>query len=135
MSEAEEDGWTHGQVFWSELNVRNVEQAKAFFAKTLGWQFEGIDMPEGDTYWIAKTDAGTVGGIFDMTGVVREDVPEHWLSYIAVDDVDKRVETAIAAGAEAIRSPFDVQGVGRIAILKEPGGAVVGWMTPSAGEG
>ena len=25
---------------------------------------------------------------------------------------------------------FDVPGVGRIAILKEPGGAGIGWMTP-----
>jgi uncharacterized protein len=29
-----------------------------------------------------------------------------------------------------MREPFEVQGVGRIAILREPGGAMVGWMTP-----
>jgi hypothetical protein len=27
--------------------------------------------------------------------------------------------------------PFDVQGVGRIAMVQQPDGAMVGWMTPS----
>jgi predicted enzyme related to lactoylglutathione lyase len=31
-----------------------------------------------------------------------------------------------------MRPAFDVPGVGRIVVLKEPGGAGIGWMTPSA---
>ena len=46
------------------------------------------------------------------------------MSYIAVDDVDKRVDKAKKAGATILREPFDVPGVGRIAILKQPGGGV-----------
>jgi predicted enzyme related to lactoylglutathione lyase len=52
------------------------------------------------------------------------------MSYLAVDDVDKRTATATAAGARLMRPIFDVPKVGRIAILSEPGGAGVGWMTP-----
>ena len=29
-----------------------------------------------------------------------------------------------------MREPFDVPKVGRIAILRQPGGAMVAWMTP-----
>ena len=53
------------------------------------------------------------------------------MSYLAVDDVDARVKKAQAAGATLMRPIFDVPGVGRIAILKEPGGAGIGWMTPA----
>jgi len=49
---------------------------------------------------------------------------------VAVDNVDARVNKATAAGATLMRPLFDVPGVGRIAILREPGGAGVGWMTP-----
>ena len=56
---------------------------------------------------------------------------DSWIPYLAVDDIDARANKAIAAGASFIREPFDVPGVGRIPILREPGGAVVGWMTPS----
>jgi len=59
-------------------------------------------------------------------------VPEGWMSYIAVDDVDARVKKAEKAGAKLMKPIFDVPGVGRIAILLEPGGAGVGWMTPVA---
>jgi predicted enzyme related to lactoylglutathione lyase len=52
------------------------------------------------------------------------------MSYLAVDDVDARVAKATAAGAKLMRPIFDVPNVGRIAILTEPGGAGVGWMTP-----
>jgi predicted enzyme related to lactoylglutathione lyase len=41
------------------------------------------------------------------------------------------VKKAQAAGATLMRPIFDVPGVGRIAILKEPGGAGIGWMTPA----
>jgi uncharacterized protein len=34
------------------------------------------------------------------------------------------------AGAKLMKGPFDVPGVGRIAMLLEPGGAGIGWMTP-----
>jgi uncharacterized protein len=30
-----------------------------------------------------------------------------------------------------MKEPFDVPGVGRIAMLTEPGGAGIGWMTPA----
>jgi predicted enzyme related to lactoylglutathione lyase len=52
------------------------------------------------------------------------------MSYLAVDDVGKRVATALKAGARLMKPAFDVPGVGRIAILMEPGGAGIGWMTP-----
>jgi predicted enzyme related to lactoylglutathione lyase len=123
--------WSHGTFCWNELMARDVEKAKAFYATTIGWTFDAMPMPDG-TYWIAKQGDKPVGGIFLMSGAHFEGVPEHWMPYLAVDDVDARLKTAMAAGATVIRSPFDVPGVGRIAILHQPGGAVIGWMTPTA---
>jgi predicted enzyme related to lactoylglutathione lyase len=45
--------------------------------------------------------------------------------------VDKRVAKAVKAGAKLMKPIFDVPGVGRIAVLTQPGGAGVGWMTPA----
>ena len=88
-------------------------------------------MPEGGTYWTAKSEGQLAGGIFPADPVQCADVPEGWLSYIAVDDVDARVEKALGCGAQLMRPIFDVPGVGRIALLREPGGAGIGWMTPA----
>src|SRR6516164_707882 len=59
-------------------------------------------------------------------------VPEGWMPYVAVDDVDARAKKAVAAGAKIMKPAFDVPNVGRIVILQEPGGAGVGWMTPAS---
>lgn len=90
-----------------------------------------MPVPTG-TYWLIKSGDALVGGLFVMAGAEFKDVPEHWLTYVAVDDVDARLEKARAAGANTDRAPFDVPGVGRIAIVQLPGGAMMGWMTPAA---
>jgi len=119
----------HGSFYWNELTTSDVKTAKKFYKATLGWTFDKMKMP-GGTYTIIKSGEKMVGGIFDTTGTDMAKLPEHWLSYIAVDDVDKRLVKAKKAGAKVIRPPFDVPGTGRIAIIKQPGGGVVGWMTP-----
>jgi len=123
--------WSHGQFHWNELMTRDVERAKKFYAEAMGWSFDAMPMPGGGTYWIAKANGTPAGGIFDINGPEYKDVPEGWMPYIAVDDVDARVKKAIKAGAKVMKPAFDVPGVGRIVILLEPGGAGVGWMTPA----
>jgi predicted enzyme related to lactoylglutathione lyase len=54
-----------------------------------------------------------------------------WMAYIEVDDVDARVAKAKRAGAAIAREPWHVDGVGRIAMLKQPGGGTIGWITPT----
>ena len=121
--------WSRGNFYWNELMTHDVERAKKFYGATVGWSFEAMPMPNG-TYWVAKMGDKSVGGLFPMSGPDFEDMPEQWMSYVAVDDVDARMKKATAAGATVCKEPFDVPGVGRIIILKEPGGAMVGWITP-----
>jgi len=121
--------WSHGSFYWNELMARDVEQAKKFYGSTIGWTFDGMPMPNG-TYWVAKMDDEPVAGIFPMIGPDFDGVPENWLSYLAVDNVDARLKAAKAAGAKVMRAPFDVPTVGRIAIIQAPGGATIAWITP-----
>ncbi len=123
---------SHGTFYWNELMTRDIEGAKKFYADTMGWSFDAMPMGGDTTYWIAKMNDEPVGGIFDISGADYKDVPESWMSYIAVDNVDERVKKAIKAGAKLMKPAFDVPGVGRIAILMEPGGAGIGWMTPAS---
>ena len=119
----------HGSFCWNELMTRDIEGAKRFYRDTIGWTFEPMKMDWG-TYWLAKAGGKNVGGLFELKGPEFDGVPESWMSYLAVDDVDKRVAKAVKAGAKLMKPIFDVPGVGRIAILMQPGGAGVGWMTP-----
>ncbi len=120
----------HGNFCWNELVTHDVEHAKAFYRDTIGWSFEPMSMADGRTYWRAMLDGKPVAGLFPLDGPEYQSVPEGWMPYLAVDDVDKRVAKATAAGAELMRPIFDIPDIGRIAILREPGGAGIGWITP-----
>jgi len=119
----------HGTFCWNELMTRDIEGAQRFYRDTIGWRFEPMKMDWG-TYWIIKSGDDNVGGLFELTSPEFDGVPNAWMSYIAVDDVDARVAKAEKAGAKLMRPLFDVPDVGRIAILMQPDGAGVAWMTP-----
>jgi predicted enzyme related to lactoylglutathione lyase len=122
--------WAHGHFHWNELRTRDAERAKRFYSETVGWAFEPMAMADGGTYWIAMQDGKPVAGLFPLRSPEFDGVPESWMSFLAVDDVDARVAKATRRGAKLVMPIFDVPGVGRIAMLREPSGAGVGWMTP-----
>src|SRR5262249_15676431 len=119
----------HGTFCWNELMTRDIEGAKRFYRDTIGWSFEPMKMDWG-TYWIVKSGGKNVGGMFELTGPELEGGPKGWRSYVPVDEADARVGKAKKAGGKLMRPIFDVPDVGRIAILMQPDGAGVAWMTP-----
>lgn len=122
----------HGYFHWNELLTANPERAKTFYQKTIGWRFEPMPMEDGATYWVAYLDNDPVAGIFPTNRPAFEGVPEGWMPYLAVDDVEARTKKAVETGAQLMRPLFDIPDIGRIAILTEPGGAGIGWITPVA---
>ena len=125
----------HGHFHWNELNTWDVEQAKEFYAATLGWTYERFPMAEGGEYTVCMADGEPAAGIFEMRNELgMEGLPNHWFAYIAVDDVDALVQGVAAAGGTIRHEPFDVPGVGRISIVQDKVGAVVGWITPAPPE-
>lgn len=125
----------HGAIWWSELMTRGVEPAKAYYGAVCGWSWETMPMGEGD-YHVASANGRPVAGAMDMSDLPgMEGLPPHWFTYIAVDDVDAAARATEERGGTVIRAPWDVPGVGRIAIVEDPAGAAVGLMTPARMDG
>lgn len=122
-----------GTFYWNELMTRDARRAMDFYKKTLGWNFTSMPMGEenGGDYHVATLNDKMIGGVMDISAPVYNGVPENWFSYIAVDDLDKRLALLKAEGGKVEREPWDVPGVGRIAIVTIPGGAMQGWMVPA----
>ena len=116
---------THGAFSWCELRAADAGAAKAFYTNVLGWETEAMEMPMG-VYTVLKVGGQPVGGI--MANPVPG-APAHWMSYITVDDVDRRIEKAQAAGGELLMPAMDVPGVGRMATIADPGGAAISIIT------
>lgn len=121
----------HGTFCWNELMTPNVEAAKRFYEETIGWTFSEMPMPGGGAYHLASADGKYAAGMMNPADMGQTDIPPNWFAYIEVDDIDARCKKARDAGATIVREPWDIAGVGRIAILKQPDGATIGWMTPA----
>jgi predicted enzyme related to lactoylglutathione lyase len=122
----------HGSFYWNELVTRDPKKAKDFYGKTLGWTFDDMPMPGGPSYTILKSDGQQVGGMMQATADMNA-AQDFWFTYIAVDDLDGRLKKLKDAGGKVMREPMDVPGVGRIAMVTDPGGASQGWMVPAPG--
>lgn len=107
---------------WNELMTRDVEKAKAFYAKVFGWTYDKVPMGEFD-YHIAKVGERQNGGVMPMEGPMWEGIPTHWMVYFAVADCDAIANKCKQLGGDIRVPPTDMQ-VGRFAVLSDPQGAV-----------
>jgi predicted enzyme related to lactoylglutathione lyase len=110
-----------GAMIWNELNTKEPEKAAEFYAKVLGVEIETLNGPT--SYTILKVDGRPVAGILRTTPEMGE-CPPSWDVYFASSDVDDTARRVVTAGGKALREPFDIPGVGRMAVLQDPQGAV-----------
>jgi len=110
----------HGTLCWNELNTRNMASAQQFYADVFGWTWSGRD-----EYAEFSVDGRVVGGCMPMTPErFPAEVPEHWLVYFAVDDVQAAYAKIAELGGTTMMEPFDPGGVGLMTVAMDPQGAV-----------
>jgi predicted enzyme related to lactoylglutathione lyase len=122
-----------GCPIWHELTCADLPAATAFYSEVLGVGWEAMPMETGDDYTCLMVDGRPVGGAFPPT---MDGIPPHWEVYLNVTDADATAEQATGLGGRVLQEPWDVPGVGRMAILMDPQGAVLGLMqNPSDADG
>lgn len=116
--------------WWHELNTWDPQQALDFYGRTLGWDFEVTPLPGGASYWIARKDGRPVGGIFELRAPDCEGIPSHWMTYMAVADIGAAETETAEAGGEVMRPATPVPGVGKLALVADATGAMIGLIEP-----
>lgn len=117
---------------WNELMTPDVAAAKAFYGAVMGWTFQEQPTPDG-TYTLAFRDGDEkpVCGIFPWPAEMPGS--NDWFAYVAVTDTDAAVARVSAAGGVICRAPWDIAGVGRVAIVADTTGATFGFLQPANG--
>jgi predicted enzyme related to lactoylglutathione lyase len=117
-----------GAFAWNELATTDLDAAVRFYERTLGWTFERFALPDG-AYWVAKSAGVAVCGIGGLdTAADPASRASAWTAFVRVSDIDRRFEQAISLGASPVQVPHDVPDVGRVAVLRDPTGALIGWL-------
>jgi len=114
-----------GSFCWVELGTSSQIGAKQFYGPLFGWATNDFPMGPDEFYTIFRVDGQDTGGGYTLKpDMLAQGVPPHWILYIAVDSADAAANKAAEAGATVVAPAFDVMSIGRMAVLKDPTGAV-----------
>jgi len=113
-----------GTPIWYELITADPLASKKFYDHVIGWTVDPDPMsPEMDYRGINVAGGGMVGGVMRLTDdMAANGGKPTWLFYIGVDDVDASVAKVKANGGAVHMPPWDIPGVGRIAMVADPQG-------------
>ena len=115
-----------GKFFWYELMTSDPEGAIRFYGDVVGWTTKpfGDDL-QGDSYHVISASAGEMGGIMAIPAELKDHgMRPWWGGYIGSGDVDADAKRLTEAGGSVKRAPEDIPGVGRFAVMGDPGGAI-----------
>lgn len=122
-----------GKVIWHDLVTEDIAGAQQFYAGLFGWKFHDSSSTRGGEYLVAIMGDKIVAGLVPFDAPNDGENYSRWLPYISVADVDASVSRGIAAGATVAVSARNV-GLGRVAAIIDPQGAVIGLARSSIGD-
>jgi len=122
----------HGDYYWHELMTSDTAKCQAFYTGLFGWTTQDFPMGEGEPYKLWVQGDKPSGGMMRLDPKQFASVPPHWMIYVKVDDCDAAVAKVKTTGGAVKHEPFDVPNIGRIAIIADPTGAMIGIITPVA---
>ena len=117
---------THGAVGWCDMLTDDVEKARDFYTSVVGWETEVMDVGKGP-YTVFKAGGRPAAGMMTKPPeAAAMGAPNGWTSYVTVDDVDACTAKVASAGGAVLNGPVDIPTVGRMAIIQDPTGGVIG---------
>jgi uncharacterized protein len=122
-----------GTFSWVDVATTDAGAATAFYTGLFGWDTEDTDAGGGAVYTTCRIDGDAVCGLFEMSEEMRATgVPPNWTSYVTVADADAAATRVKELGGDAVDDAFEVLDAGRMAVLKDPQGAVFAVWQPRA---
>jgi predicted enzyme related to lactoylglutathione lyase len=116
---------------WVDLATTDPAAAKEFYSGLFGWEYYDVPTPMGSHYSMCQINGYNVAGLSNLPAEMMEQgIPPIWSSYIKHDDVDAVAEKAVAAGGTVAMPTMDVMESGRMTIIQDPTGAMVGLWQP-----
>ena len=121
------ENYAPGTFCWVDLSTSDANGAKIFYGELFGWEFEDSEIPDGGVYAMCYVQGDVVAAI-----VQQDEQPGHWNNYVTVMSADETATKAKQLGANVFEEPFDVMDSGRMAVVQDPTGAVLGVWQPRA---
>ena len=118
-----------GTISWTDLTVPDAVGVSEFYAAVVGWGSMGLDMGGYHDFCMMPPGAKKpAGGICHARGD-NQNLPAQWLVYITVADLAASLRTCVAKGGKIV-APLRDMGMGKMAVIQDPAGAVAALFEP-----
>ena len=137
---SERDGFQPGVPCWVDTLQPDPGAAAAFYGELFGWEVDRTppaSSPRGGLpaeYCICRLRGRDVAAIGSQPSGASQRAPV-WGTYVWVDDPEETASRAAEAGGRVLFEPFDSLDGGRMAVIADPGGAVLGVWRPGEHRG
>lgn len=128
------DEYPAGAHCWVDTSQPDPESAVRFYGALFGWSFnDPTPMPSGleGEYRVARLDGRMIAGL----GQAPQGLPAVWTTSVRVEDVNRTVAGATAAGGGVLIGPASAGGEGQLAVLRDPAGVAFGIWQPGERRG
>ena len=117
-----------GRIVWHDLFTADRQSSMAFYQCVAGWAYRIEHAADfawggGERDYVLALSGGEAGAGF---AEAPPGLGNRWVAYVEVQDVDAAATLTEKLGGTIVRAPFDVPGVGRNALLRDPFGAFFG---------
>jgi len=117
---------TAGKFVWVDLVTEDVAAARSFYGELFGWTFRG-----GDRYTEVLHQGQPIAGIVEAASGVGG---ARWVGNLSVADVDRAADFVREHGGVVAREPVDAPERGRLALVRDPEGALLLLLQSSSGD-
>lgn len=112
---------------WTELHTADPEAARAFYASVFGWSLTDNDM--GEFTYTVTSMGGEESSFGGLMGHFPGETVTFWLPYFEVADCDATAAKAAELGGSVLMGPATLDGVGRMASVRDPHGSLFSVIT------
>jgi predicted enzyme related to lactoylglutathione lyase len=121
-----------GAPCWIDLYSSDTGKAIDFYGRLLGWKAEEADERFGGYFTFTK-DGKHVAGCMANDGSTG--YPDTWGVHLMTDDIQGLADAASSHGGSVEMAPMEVADNGSFAMIKDPGGSVIGAWQPNEVKG
>ena len=123
-----------GDWIWNALLVKDPDTEAAFYQTLLGYDVFELSTDDSRQHLILSSDNFARAGVNQFPSGSARRHP-HWVNFVRVVDANASAARAVSLGGRILVEPHVDRHGGNVALVADPGGALVGLMEWSDAEG
>ena len=127
-----------GKIIWRDLLTNDPAASQRFYSELFGWEFESVgeasNLRSDSAYTLIRHNGRLIGGMVDTLALNNRGDISQWVVLMAVEDLDAGISAVTASGGEIVAPATDLQARGRLALVRDAEGALLGLLETRDGD-